>query len=131
MNYIYMIKCQDESYYTGITKDIKKRLQQHFYKEKQGAKYTKSRQAVELEALWETSSWPEACRLEYFIKSLSRKEKEQLVKIPSALRELYRKKKNQEPPEIVISEYFEKLPVLLKDWFSGEEKSHGNFIKSL
>lgn len=118
MNYIYIIKCQDESYYTGITKDIKKRLQQHFYKEKQGAKYTKSRQAVRLEVLWETNSWPEAGRLEYFIKSLSRKEKEGLVKNPFLLAEVYRKKKKKEPPEICSSKYFTELPVLLDEWLS-------------
>lgn len=118
MNYIYIIKCQDESYYTGITKDIKKRLKQHFYKEKQGAKYTKSRQAVRLEALWEANSWPEAGGLEYFIKSLSRKEKERIVKNPSLLAEIYRKKRKEEPPEICISRYFTKLPVLLEKWLS-------------
>ncbi|MCM1162411.1 MAG: GIY-YIG nuclease family protein [Roseburia sp.] len=118
MNYVYIIKCQDESYYTGITKDIKKRLKQHFYKEKQGAKYTKSRQALWLEALWETSGWSEAGRLEYFIKSLNRKEKEELVKNPSFLAEAYRKKKKKEPPEICISNCFAEFPVLLEEWFS-------------
>ncbi len=114
MNYIYIIKCRDESYYTGITKNIEKRLKQHFYKEKQGAKYTKSRQAVQLEALWEVNSWPEAGRLEYFIKSLRRKEKEKLVNNPSCLPELYAEKKKEEPPEIRVSEYFEKLPLFLQ-----------------
>lgn len=116
MNYIYIIKCQDDSFYTGITKDIKKRMQQHFHKEKQGAKYTKSRQAVWLAALWETDSWPEAGRLEYFIKSLKRKEKEELVENPYILGEFYKKKKKESPPKILIPESFGKFPLLLESW---------------
>lgn len=115
-NYIYMIKCQDESFYTGITKDVKNRMKTHFLKEKQGAKYTKSRQAVSLEIVWETESWSAAGKLEYFIKSLTRKEKEQLLKNPAALVELYEKKKEAKPPAATVCMEFGKFPISLKEW---------------
>lgn len=115
-SYIYIIKCRDGSYYTGITKDVKRRMNQHFLKKKQGAKYTKSRQAVWLEAVWKTKSWSEAGRMEYFIKSLTRQEKERLVKNPKKLSELYKKRKEKEPPMLEISEEFGNFPVFLEEW---------------
>lgn len=41
MAYIYMVRCQDESLYTGIAHDVGKRMREHYYKKKTGAKYTK------------------------------------------------------------------------------------------
>lgn len=117
MDYVYMIICQDNSYYTGITKDVKKRMRQHFLKEKNGAKYTKSRQAVSLAAAWKTGSWSEAGRLEYFIKSLTRKEKELLVKNPELLAELFGEKKKEEPPDIEVLKEFGAFPISLEKWF--------------
>ena len=38
---VYILKCSDNTYYTGITNNIKRRIQQH--KIKKGAKYTKGR----------------------------------------------------------------------------------------
>ena len=40
--YLYIVTCQDGSYYTGIAKDIRVRLQAHYDRKKQCAKYTKS-----------------------------------------------------------------------------------------
>ena len=48
MAYIYMVRCQDESLYTGIAHDVGKRMREHYYKKKTGAKYTKSRQVTAL-----------------------------------------------------------------------------------
>lgn len=115
-NYVYMIQCQDESFYTGITKDLKKRMRSHFRKEKQGAKYTKSRQAVFLKAVWETESWSFAGKWEHFIKTLSRKEKEKLVENPFGLEEIYWKKKKTEPPVVAVCQEFGKFPISLEEW---------------
>lgn len=119
MSYIYMIKCQDGSYYTGIAKDIRKRMRQHFFKERSGAKYTRSRQAISLEAAWETDNWPEAGRMECFIKSLSRKEKEELVKRPEHLRDFYKKRKDTEPPSVKVVDAFGAFPLSLRKWLEG------------
>ncbi len=45
-NYTYIVRCADDTYYTGWTTDIKKRLAAH--NSGQGAKYTRSRLPVAL-----------------------------------------------------------------------------------
>lgn len=42
MYYTYMLRCADNSIYTGMTNDLEKRLNTHMAKDKAGAKYTKS-----------------------------------------------------------------------------------------
>lgn len=44
--YMYILKCNDDTYYTGSTKDIERRLKEH--QEELGAVYTKNRLPVEL-----------------------------------------------------------------------------------
>ena len=80
MYYIYMLRCKDESIYTGITTDLQRRMQEHFSKDKKCAKYTKSHQAKKIEAVWQTENKSLASKLEYHIKKLSKNKKEQLLK---------------------------------------------------
>lgn len=78
MNYIYILKCSDGTYYTGWTNDLEKRISDH--NNKKGAKYTKGRTPVTL-AYYETfKTKEEAMKREYEIKQLSRKEKEKLMR---------------------------------------------------
>ena len=78
MNYTYILKCKDDSLYTGWTNDLKKRITSH--NAGQGAKYTKARRPVELVYYEEFQTREEAMKREYAIKQLSRKEKEALIK---------------------------------------------------
>ena len=55
MAYVYMVRCKDDSLYTGIAKDLGHRMNEHYYKKKNGAKYTKSRQIQTLEMVWAVS----------------------------------------------------------------------------
>lgn len=77
--YTYIVRCDDGSLYTGIAKDIRRRIKTHIEKNKAAAKYTKSRAVVSLEALWEAVDYSAAARLEYWIKSLKKSEKESLI----------------------------------------------------
>lgn len=77
MNYCYILKCSDNSYYTGWTNNLEKRLQAH--QEGVGAKYTRGRTPVELIYYETFLTKEEAMRREYEIKHLSRKEKEMLI----------------------------------------------------
>ena len=77
MNYTYILKCKDGSYYTGWTNDLNKRLQAH--NDGKGAKYTKYRRPVQLVYYETFKSKQEAMSREYAIKHLSRKEKEELI----------------------------------------------------
>lgn len=81
MYYIYMLRCEDNSIYTGITTDINRRMEEHFSKDKKCAKYTASHQAKSLEMVWKTENKILASKLEYRIKKeLSKKQKEELIK---------------------------------------------------
>ena len=78
MNYTYILKCKDDSLYTGWTNDLKKRITSH--NAGKGAKYTKARRPVELVYYEEFQTREEAMKRGYAIKQLSRKEKEALIK---------------------------------------------------
>lgn len=81
MYYIYMLRCMDNSLYTGITTDVERRMIEHFTKDKKCAKYTLRHTPISLESVWETENRKFASKLEYSIKKrLSKGEKEELVK---------------------------------------------------
>ena len=77
--FTYMLRCKDNSIYTGYTNDIEKRMKAHFLKENVGAKYTKSHDALKLEKVWRSKEKRLACQLEYYIKTLSKQQKERLI----------------------------------------------------
>ena len=79
MYYTYMLRCADNSIYTGMTNDLNKRINEHLTKDKNGAKYTKSHNAVKLESAWKSKDKSLACKLEYQIKTLSKMQKESLI----------------------------------------------------
>ena len=74
MNYTYIVKCKDGSYYTGWTNNLEKRLKDH--NRGKGAKYTKPRLPVELVYYERFDTKEEAMSREYAIKNMSRPEKE-------------------------------------------------------
>jgi len=76
-NYTYILKCKDESLYTGWTNDIEHRIKMH--NAGKGAKYTRGRGPVELVYLEIFDSKKEAMSQEARIKKLSRKEKLLLI----------------------------------------------------
>ena len=78
MYYIYMLRCQDNSIYTGITKNLENRMKEHFTKNN-CAKYTYTHSAKKLECAWQTETRALASKLEYHIKRLKKQEKEELI----------------------------------------------------
>lgn len=78
MNYVYILRCNDDSLYTGWTNNLEKRVKAH--SNGKGAKYTKARLPVELVYFEEYENKVEAMRREYVIKQLKRKEKLMLIK---------------------------------------------------
>lgn len=77
MNYTYIVKCNDGTFYTGWTTNLEKRIEVH--NSGKGAKYTKSRRPVELVYSEEFPTKEEAMRREYEIKQLPRRKKENLI----------------------------------------------------
>lgn len=77
-NFVYILRCSDNTYYTGYTNDLEKRVKTHNLKK--GAKYTKARTPVALAYFEEYETKSEAMKRECEIKKLKRNEKEELIK---------------------------------------------------
>ena len=79
MYYVYMVKCADETLYTGIAKDLNRRVREHNESAK-GAKYTRSRRPVKLVYSEKFKDRSSASKREYEIKKkMSREKKLQLI----------------------------------------------------
>jgi putative endonuclease len=76
--FVYMLKCSDETLYTGIAQDVNKRLHEHNSSPK-GAKYTRGRRPVTLVYSESCEDKSTALKREYAIKKLTRAEKEMLL----------------------------------------------------
>lgn len=86
--YVYMIRCEDNSLYTGITTDLMRRLKEHTSKNGEGAKYTFSHKPLGFAVAWKTESGRSmASKLEARLKKLKKTDKERLVKNPELLAE--------------------------------------------
>lgn len=99
--FVYMIECEGGVLYTGVAKDIEKRLKKHYYKKKNGAKFTKSHQMTALKVLFQAKDKSCALKLEYLIKKLNREEKLKIISNPELVFELFDKKIERNNYEIV------------------------------
>ncbi len=75
--YVYILRCRDDTLYTGMTDDLEKRLAAH--NAGKGAKYTRGRGPVTLVYHEELETKIDACKREYRIKRLTRQEKIVLI----------------------------------------------------
>ena len=76
---VYIVCCRDNSYYTGITTDLQRRLKEHNLAKK-GAKYTRTRRPVALVYAEQAASRSIAVRREEQIKKLPLASKKELIK---------------------------------------------------
>jgi putative endonuclease len=79
MYFVYILECADKTFYTGITTDLNRRINEH-NNSKLGAKYTKIRRPVQLIYSKEFVNRSEASIEESRIKKLSRSEKIDFLK---------------------------------------------------
>ena len=77
MWHIYLIRCADNSLYTGITTDVDRRFRQH--SAGKGAKYLKNRQPITLVFQQPIGDRSLASKVEYAVKRLTKKQKEKIV----------------------------------------------------
>ena len=75
--YVYILRCGDGTYYTGITTDVQKRLEAH--RSGKGAKYTRGRGPLELVYSEVCEDHSHALKRECALKALKRQEKENLI----------------------------------------------------
>jgi len=109
-----MLRCADNSLYTGIAADIVKRIKQHLGVLAGGAKYTHSHRVIYIEAVWKFDSDKIARKLEYRLKRLSHIQKEILLQNPDDI-------------SLVCSEILFDLQIKCCD--TGEYNKYFNFSK--
>lgn len=76
---VYILKCADRTFYTGITTDVKRRVREH-NDSVLGAKYTRGRRPVKLVYSRKMKNKSLAAKDECRIKKMSRQEKIKLIK---------------------------------------------------
>ena len=78
MNYVYILECEDGSYYTGWTNDLNRRFEMHC--NGNGAKYTRTHHPRRIAYFEEFEDRIQAMKREYEIKQFSHLQKEKLIK---------------------------------------------------
>jgi len=76
--YVYILRCNDDSFYTGISTNVGERLLRH--NNGKGSKYTRSRRPVELAYMEKFQTKSQALKREIEIKKLSVENKKKLIK---------------------------------------------------
>ncbi|MDS0220124.1 GIY-YIG nuclease family protein [Haloarcula sp. S1AR25-5A] len=80
--YVYVLHCSDDTFYTGYTTDVERRVREHDAGD--GAKYTRGRTPVELVHVETFDSQSAAMSRECEIKQYTRAEKERLIEASEA-----------------------------------------------
>ncbi len=78
---VYMVRCKNNSLYTGMAKDVQKRFEEHCAQGIKTAKYLRGKTPLELVYQEEIGSRSDALKIEHLIKKLSRAQKNELVKL--------------------------------------------------
>ncbi len=77
--FVYMVRCADDTLYTGVTTDLKRRVKEHNFDNKKGAKYTRFRRPVVLVYDEVVKDRSEGGKREAEIKKMTKREKETLI----------------------------------------------------
>jgi putative endonuclease len=86
--WVYILHCNNNTYYTGYTTDLARRYQEHL--RGIASKYTRSFKPLAIAQSWKiTDKKSIAMKVERFIKSLSRQKKEELILYPEMLAEYF------------------------------------------
>jgi putative endonuclease len=78
--FLYILRCQDNSLYAGITTDVERRLKEHNQGPK-GARYTRARRPVTLLISWPYPNRSVATKAEIQFKKFSRKKKQSYIEL--------------------------------------------------
>jgi len=76
---VYILRCADGSLYTGITRDVNRRVKEHNSNVLLAARYTRARRPVALVYQEPAATRSAASKREYRIKQMSRRHKQKLV----------------------------------------------------
>lgn len=78
---IYILRCGDDSLYTGVATDVTRRLGEHQSQGPKAAKYVRGRTPLRLVYTREVGTRSEAQKEEWRVKRLSRAQKEALLQV--------------------------------------------------
>jgi putative endonuclease len=87
--YLYLIRCADGTLYTGISKDVARRLAEH--RSGKGARYLRGRGPLALVRMIRVGDRSSATRIEARVKKFSRTKKEDLIQGKTKIRDLGRR----------------------------------------
>ena len=77
--HVYIVRCTDDTLYTGITRDVERRVDEHNTSNALAASYTRSRRPVTLVYREPASTRSAASKREYELKQMTRRQKDALV----------------------------------------------------
>jgi putative endonuclease len=95
--YLYIIRCRDGTFYTGITTDVNRRFAQHQGEKDAGSKYLKGRGPLTLVFQERIGERGLALKVEHRVKKLSKARKERLIKTPGQLAEVIQRASSAKP----------------------------------
>jgi putative endonuclease len=78
--YLYMVRCADDSLYTGVALDVGRRFAQHCSQKTPCARYLRGKAPLSLVYVMVAGNHSEALRLELRVKRLGRPAKERLIR---------------------------------------------------
>ena len=87
--YVYMIRCRDDTLYTGATTDVERRFAEHQQAGPKAARYLKGRGPLQLILTVHAGDHKTALKLEHRIKGLPKARKEALIQHPESMREIF------------------------------------------
>jgi putative endonuclease len=88
-HWVYILHCENNSFYTGYTTDMARRYQEHVLGTDK-CKYTRSFKPTTIARYWQVlGDKSTALQMERFIKKLSRPQKEKLIKKPTEITQLF------------------------------------------
>lgn len=76
---VYVLRCSDDTFYTGICLDLPRRLNEHNHSNELGARYTRTRRPVTVVYQEAVMSRSAAAKREHQIKTLTRAQKAELI----------------------------------------------------
>ena len=77
--YFYILRCSDDSLYSGITTDLKRRIKEHNSDGKKGAKYLRAKKPVKLVYFEKFKDRNSAQVREAEVKKFPKSQKEELI----------------------------------------------------
>ncbi|MBW5383380.1 GIY-YIG nuclease family protein [Brachyspira pilosicoli] len=99
--YVYILLCEDGSYYTGITNNLKERFIKH--SKGKGAKYTKTHKPIKFLSAWRVENISIALKIEHYIKKQDKKTKTMFIENKRLLKKYFLKEYNELNKISVIS----------------------------